>query len=95
MAELEKIHEQEAEGVVGGKDAYGWVTVYGLQRGYLALRTAPGYDYNNEIHGSESYNGDRLQIVGGYTTGFDGKPYAWVYNPRSQRTGWTNANFLY
>ena len=86
---------EQLEKVAGGVDMYGWATVWGLQTGYLALRTSPGYDINNEIRGSESYNGDRLQITGSYTTGFDGRTYVWVYNPRTGRSGWTNASFLY
>ena len=94
MKELERKNDQELEQVAGGVDRYGWATVYGLKTGYLALRTAPGYDYNNEIRGSESYNGDRLQITGSYVAGFDGRTYVWVFNPRSGRSGWTNAAFL-
>lgn len=89
------LSSEQLEKVAGGVDMYGWATVYGLQTGYLALRTSPGYDFNNEIRGSESYNGDRLQITGSYTTGFDGRTYVWVYNPRSGRSGWVNAAFLY
>ncbi len=94
MAELKKINENELENTVGGVTQDGWATVYGIQTGYLALRTAAGYDYKNEIRGSESYNGDLLQIIGPYTTGFDGKTYVWVYNPRTKMCGWTNASFL-
>ena len=95
MAELEKKSDLELEDVVGGVFTVDqWVTVTGLRAGFLALRTQPGYDYNNEIKGSESYNGDLLQITGGYAVGFDGKTYVWVYNPRSGRSGWTNAHYL-
>ena len=94
MADFEKLNEQELETVAGGFSAGTWVTVRGLQTGYLALRTAPNYDYANEIRGSESYNGQILQITGGYAVGFDGKTYVWVYNPRTGRSGWTNASFL-
>ncbi len=89
------LSSEELEKVAGGVDADGWATVWGLQSGYLALRTSPGYDFNNEIRGSESYNGYRLQITGSYTTGFDGRTYVWVYNPRTGKSGWTNAAFLY
>ncbi len=94
MTEMKQQSEFELEKVAGGAGRDGWVTVFNLQRGYLALRTRPGYDYNNEIRGSESYNGDLLQITGGYAVGFDGKPYVWVYTPRTGRSGWTNASFL-
>ena len=90
----EMMNTEELEKVAGGIDQYGWATVSGLQTGYLALRTNPGYDYGNEIRGSESYNGDRLQITGSYVTGYDGRTYVWVYNPRTGRSGWTNAAFL-
>ncbi len=95
MAEIEKLDNQQLEEIAGGAfTPGGWVTVCGLQTGYLALRTSPGYDYNNEIRGSESYNGQPLQVTGGYTFGSDGKTYVWVYNPRSGRSGYVNAAFL-
>jgi len=94
MAEFEKMNEQELEKVAGGFSAGTWVTVRGLQTGYLALRTAPNYDYANEIRGSESYNGQVLQITGGYSAGADGRIYVWVFNPRSGMSGWTNAQYL-
>ena len=43
------LSSEELEKVAGGVDADGWATVWGLQSGYLALRTSPGYDFNNEI----------------------------------------------
>ena len=52
MSEEKKLNEQELEGVNGGYGYYnnnGWVTVCKLQSGYLAMRTKPTYDYNNEI----------------------------------------------
>ena len=94
MADFEKLNEQELETVAGGFSAGTWVTVRGLQTGYLALRTAPNYDYANEIRGSESYNGQILQITGGYSAGPDGRTYVWGFNPRSGMSGWTNAQFL-
>ena len=95
MAEMEKLKDQELEATAGGFSQGEWVTVRGLQTGYLALRTQPTYDYNNEIRGSESYNGQVLQITGGYAPGSDGRTYVWVYNPRSGMSGWTNAQYLY
>ena len=94
MAEIVKQNDFDLENVAGGVGKDGWATVRGLKSGYLVLRSAPGYDYNNEIRGSESYNGDKLQITGGYTVAFDGKTYVWVFNPRSGRSGWVNASFL-
>ena len=95
MADIEKMNDQELEAVAGGYGEGRWVTVNGLQTGYLALRTKPCYDPQNEIRGSESYNGQALQITGGYAPGADGRTYVWVYNPRSGMSGWTNAQFLY
>ena len=94
MAEIEKMNDQKLEEAAGGYGVGSWVTVGGLQTGYLALRTAPNYDYANEIRGSESYNGQVLQITGGYTVGPDGRTYVWVSNPRSGMSGWTNVQFL-
>ena len=92
--EEKKLNDAELEAVAGGYSKDGWVTVTGLHAGFLALRSEAGYDRENEILGSESYNGDKLQITGGYTTGFDGETYVWVYNPRTERSGWTNARYL-
>lgn len=89
-----KLQDSELEQVSGGIDKDGWATVTGLHKGFLALRTEAGYDYDNEIKGSESYNGDRLQIVGGTKVGFDGETYVWVYNPRTGKTGWANARYI-
>ncbi len=89
-----KLQDAELEQVSGGYSRDGWVTVTGLHKGFLALRTQAGYDYNNEIKGSESYNGDKLKITGGSTVGFDGETYIWVYNPRTGKSGWTNARYL-
>ena len=91
MAEFEKMNEQELESVAGGFSTGTWVTVSGLQTGYLALRTAPNYDYANEIRGSESYNGQILQITGGDRAGPDGRVYVWGFNPRSGMSGRAHA----
>ena len=94
MAEIKLQSDAELEQVAGGYSRDGWVTVTGLHKGFLALRTAPGYDRANEIIGSESYNGDRLQVIGGSTVGFDGETYIQVYNPRTGKSGWTNARYI-
>ena len=65
MAEMEKMDDLKMEEVAGGTFLEGWATVSGLRAGFLALRTKPGYDRENEIIGSESYNGDLLRITGG------------------------------
>ena len=94
--EIKKVNEAELEEVSGGH-ATGpgyWATVCGLQSGYLAIRTAPTYDYSNEIRGSELYNGDQVQINGGYTQGYDGRTYAYVYSPKTGVCGYVNSAFL-
>ena len=96
---IEELKKEELEQVAGGKELgqsrlSGWVTVAGLEKGYLALRTAPYYDSKNEILGSESYNGYTLLITGGYAWGADGRQYVWVYNPLTGMSGYTNASFL-
>ena len=92
--EEKKLNDAELEADAGGYSKDGWGTVTGLHAGFLALRSEAGYDRENEILGSESYNGDRLRITGGRTVGFDGKDYVWVYNPRTGKSGWVNARYI-
>ena len=94
MEEKKVQSDAELEQVVGGYSSDGWVTVTGLHKGFLALRTAPTYDYNNEIKGSESYNGDTLQITGSRVKGYDGEDYIWVFNPRTGKSGYVNARYI-
>ena len=96
MAEFKKLEDQELEQAAGGAGYYsdGWRIVTGLQSGYLALRTAPGYDYSNELRGHELYNGDSVKIEGPTTVASDGRPYTYVYSPKTDRWGYVNANYL-
>ena len=58
-----------------------------VDRGYLALRTAPAYDYSNEI--GELYTGDVVTVKE--------KPsgdYWWVYSSKYGRSGYVNKNYL-
>ena len=58
-----------------------------VDRGYLALRTAPAYDYSNEI--GELYTGDVVTV--------EEKPsgnYWWVYSSKDGRSGYVNKNYL-
>ena len=64
-----------------------WKTV-SVASGYLALRKAPTYDYNNEI--GQLHNGDTVQLAGGSTSG----SYVQVYSPKFGCYGWVNAGFL-
>ena len=96
MADFVKIEEDVAGKVAGGVGYYsdGWRVVCGIQSGYLALRTQPGYDYNNEIRGCELYNGNTVKIEGSTVIASDGNPYVYVYSPKSDRFGYVNANYL-
>ena len=97
MTELNMINEMEIENVTGGAGAYnanGYRTVCGLKTGYLAMRTAPTYDYNNEKRGFELYNGDQVIPLGAYVTGPDGRTYVWVQAVKSGAQGYVNSAFL-
>ena len=96
----QKLSEEEVKDVNGGYGyGYyddGWRTVVGLQSGYLAMRTRPAYDYNNEIRGCELHNNDRVQITGSPVpvTGTDGYAYLWVFSPKYGVSGYVNASYL-
>jgi hypothetical protein len=95
MSEMIKATNEELENAAGGAAFPGnWKTVAGLQKGYLAIRTAPTYDYGNEMRGYELYNGDAVQVLDTPVMGSDGKVYVRVYSPKSGVTGFVNANFL-
>ena len=97
MAELKKMNEMEIEKVAGGNGGYntnGYRTVCGIQTGWLAMRTAPTYDYNNEMRGYELYNGDQVILLGAPVTGGDGRTYVFVQAVKSGAKGYVNAGFL-
>ena len=91
MTDIRKINEQEMEMVAGGVEGYnygnGWRTVKNLQGGYLALRTAPCFKYENEIIHTGPTNGMLVQIVGETVqgSGINGVPTTYVrgYSPTS------------
>ncbi|MDO4633176.1 MAG: hypothetical protein Q4B01_04895 [Eubacteriales bacterium] len=56
--------------------------------GYLALRTAPAYDYSNEI--GKLYNGDSVVVTSYYNS-----TYWYVYSPKYGKYGYVNKNYLY
>lgn len=91
--EFKKVNEEELAEVAGGVDGnhgsfYGpWRTVRNLKKGWLALRTAPAYDYSNEI--GHLYNGDDVQIRGNSVG-----DYTWVYSPKLNKSGYVNRNFI-
>ena len=92
--EMKKVNEAELEQAAGGIGPNGWATVCGLKSGWLAMRTAPTYDYNNEMRGNELYNGDQVQITGSYVQGYDGRTYVWVYSPKTNASGYVNAAYI-
>ena len=96
MAELKKINEMEVENVAGGAgyNANGYRTVCRLETGYLAMRTAPTYDYANEIRGAELYNGDQVILLGAPVAGSDGRTYVFVQACKNGTQGYVNAAFL-
>ena len=99
MTDMNKINEQELENIAGGaKKGNGWRTVRGIQSGYLAIRTAPAANYENEINHVGLYNGDKVQITGSYVqgTGFGGcaATYVWVFAPKFGVSGYVNAAFI-
>ena len=95
MAEYEKLSDQELSEVAGGGYEYGsWKVVGGLQTGWLAMRSAPTYDYSNEMRGNELYNGDRVQILSSPVLGSDNRMYIQVYSPKTGARGYVNASFL-
>ena len=102
MADMKKINEQNLEEVNGGANGVAGAgnqrVVANLQAGYLAVRTAPDYKYENEIQSTKLYNGDVVEITGGYAQGpgVGGvmTTYVWVYVPKTDVSGWVNSYFL-
>ena len=97
MAEMNKLNVNDLENVSGGTGKYnseGYRTVCRLETGYLAMRTAPAYDPNNEIRGAELYNGDQVKLVGSSVAGSDGRTYIQVFSDKTGTTGYVNADFL-
>ena len=97
--EFKKVTEEELSAISGGQDGKvglyegPWKTVMNLQTGWLALRTAPVYDYNNEI--GQLYNGDMVQIIGnGSGMSSDGQSYIWVWSPKLNKSGYVNDKFI-
>ncbi len=68
--------------------AAGTLRVRNLQSGYLAVRNAPAYEFENEI--GRLYNGMAVQITGGYS----GNGYVWVYSPDLGISGWVTQSFI-
>jgi len=96
MADLNKINDMEVENVSGGAgyNSGGYRTVCRLETGYLAMRTAPTYDYSNEIRGAELYNGDQVMLLGAPVVGSDGRTYIYVQSVKSGVQGYVNNYYL-
>jgi len=99
MTDMNKINTEELEGVAGGANEGGaWKTVAGLTGGYLAIRTAPAADYNNEINHTGLKNGDKVQITGGTVMGttFGGgkAAYTWIFAPKYGISGYVNSAYI-
>lgn len=58
-----------------------------VDSGYLALRTAKAYDYNNEI--GELYTGQSVEVQD-----TSDSTYWWVYAPTLGKSGYVNKNYL-
>lgn len=58
-----------------------------VETGYLALRNAKGYDYNNEI--GELYTGEFVDVVDR-----SDDTYWWVYSSKYDEYGYVNRNYL-
>ena len=100
MEELKKMNDEALEDVSGGTVGYmgQWMTVRNLPDGYLAIRTAPAFKYENEINHIGLLNGEQVQVAGQPVrgTGADGGPatYAYVYAPKFGCYGYVNAYYL-
>ena len=102
MTDIKKMNEQELESAAGGVAGFnygnGWRTVKNLQGGYLALRTAPSFNYENEVIHTGPKNGMLVQITGNTVsgTGINGVPatYVWVYSPDFGVSGYVNAYYI-
>ncbi len=74
-------------GSSGSSGVSGSTYTVSVATGYLALRTAPAYDYSNEI--GELYTGDTFTA-----TDTSGSTYWYGYSPKYGRYGYVNRNYL-
>ncbi|MBR3235646.1 MAG: SH3 domain-containing protein [Atopobiaceae bacterium] len=72
---------------LAAKKSYPTYTVK-VDKGYLALRTAPAYDESNEI--GELYTGDVVRVIDSTSN----KTYWKVKTNKYQQAGWVNKNYL-
>lgn len=67
---------------------YQSIKIVSVESGYLALRTAPAYDYSNEI--GKLYTGDVVYVIS-----YSSSDYWWVYSPLLGEQGYVNCHYLY
>ena len=99
MTDFNKINDQELEKVAGGAEGREPLkTVCRLEGGYLAVRTAPEFKYENEIQSCKLYNGDRVKITGPTVTGTGinntKATYVWITAMKNGVSGYVNAYYL-
>ena len=95
MTEMNKVNMEELDEVNGGYFIGQTLRVCRLNSGYLAVRTSPAAERENEI--GCLYNGDQVQVVGGTVrgSGFGGMAtYILVYVPRLRIQGYVNEYYL-
>ena len=87
-----EMNEQELETAAGGTEASifhgtGYYMTVQVEKNYLALRTYPEYNDNNEI--ARLYTGDQVEFVRRCDS-----TYVYVYDPKTGQYGYTNCNYL-
>jgi len=102
--EFKKVTLEELKNIAGGVEGMvglydgPYKTVHGLQSGWLALRSKPCYNANNEI--GKLYNGYKVKVCGNDAIAdhdFDKGGvtyYTWVYSPDLNKSGWVNSRFI-
>ena len=76
-----------AGGLIKAEAAAGDTYTVKVDSGYLALRTAKAFDYNNEI--GKLYTGEVVQAVD-----VSDSQYWWVYAPGLGKYGYVNRDYL-
>lgn len=70
-----------------GASVSGETRTVSVASGYLALRAAKAFDYNNEI--GELYTGDKVQLID-----TSDSQYWYVYSPKHGKSGYVNKDYL-
>ena len=77
-----------ANGYSGSAYTEKWIYTAKVKSGYLALRNAKAFDYNNEI--GAIYTGEQVQVINK-----ESGDYWYVYVPTLGKYGYTNKNYLF